>query len=193
MVATLNSIVCSFRGNLSGCQSWLLWEGFVGNEAQSRMLINVVLLEVCREAGLTLHPEQSLPTSAPVAGVADYVLRHGSATSAVVEAKLCCPSQWASLFTSALAQTLTLLAALSEAESQTGLLHIGPLGIVTDARRWLLVRLPQQCPPVLQCWPNGAVVLELSGPSALGLLICSLQDMLGPKQIDCPSPETREN
>ncbi|CAE8652527.1 unnamed protein product, partial [Polarella glacialis] len=181
LAAQLNSVIRVFGSAMGdNNQSWLL-SAFSGNEAQSRMLIDIILLELCRQHNLSLSPEEALPASAPVPGVADYVLRRagGSEIVAVVEAKRCIPSSseagrgqeaWAALLTDALAQTLALVAGLATA--------CGPLGVVTDARNWLLVELPAEGPPSLQCWPCGALVLQLSGPGQLELLLQCLGQLL---------------
>ncbi len=67
-----------------------LWhvERFVGNEAQSRVLINDVLLHLCWSSGLQLKFEKPLTDSANISGVFDYLLLDRSKRPvAVVEAK----------------------------------------------------------------------------------------------------------
>ncbi|CAE8627086.1 unnamed protein product [Polarella glacialis] len=185
LVSRLSGIANTFMWPPACNVAWSL-NSFSGNEAQSRMLIDAILVEVCTRLELHLALEEQLPACAPVAGVADYVLRRSGAVVAVVEAKRCVSSQqaedgaWASLLADAVAQTLALLAGFSSAELAPGLHRtpLGrPLGLVTDARHWLLLDLPPSGPPVLQRWPHGALVLELTDPSKLGLLLWSL-DML---------------
>ncbi|CAE8651881.1 unnamed protein product [Polarella glacialis] len=180
--AKLREVLCAFGLAVSQTECWPL-AGFAGNEAQSRMLIDTILFEVCKQSKLTLIPEESLPASAPVPGIVDYVLRRGPVTVAVVEAKRCLSCEvgkshgqegWATVLTGGLAQALTLVAGLASASCR-------PLGVVTDARRWLLLELPAQGPPVLQCWPGGGLMLELSGPAELELLLQCLGQLLAPK------------
>ncbi|CAE8613985.1 unnamed protein product [Polarella glacialis] len=183
LVRHLDSVVGSFEGDHAKGQSWLL-DKFVGNEAQSRMLIDVILLESCRRSSLSLCPEQVLPAGSPVPGVADYVLRRGSVAVAVVEAKRCLPfaagcsnDASISLLTSATAQTLALLAGLCPDADLAAGTQQRPWGIVSDVRHWILVDLPSEGPPVLQCWPDGSAMLQLSGPAELGLLLDCLSKL----------------
>ncbi|CAE8643191.1 unnamed protein product [Polarella glacialis] len=183
LVRQLGSVVCALEGTSAKGQSWLL-DNFVGNEAQSRMLLDVILLESCRRSRLSLFPEQVLPAGSPVPGVADYVLRRGSVAVAVVEAKRCLPYATGcsndasiSLLTSATAQTLALVAGLCPDAALAAGTQQRPWGIVSDVRHWILVDLPSEGPPVLQCWPDGSAMLQLSGPADLGLLLDCLSKL----------------
>ncbi|CAE8636754.1 unnamed protein product [Polarella glacialis] len=185
----LNGVARAFLQKEVSTDHWAMGS-FAGNEAQTRMLINLVLLHICQENTLNLYPEEHMPHSAPVRGVADYVLRRGTQVVAVVEAKRCLPAghgreqeAWASLLTGAIPQTLSMLAGFqpsaAASECSTGQ---RPWGLITDARHWLLVDLPMQGPPVLQRWPGGAPALTLEGPAELGLLLHCFNQLFSQRQ-----------
>ncbi|CAE8634959.1 unnamed protein product [Polarella glacialis] len=186
VISQLDALMQVFAAKQASTDYWLM-SSFVGNEAQSRMLINLVLFEVCKQNELSLYPEEPLPRSALVPGVADYVLRRGSEVMAVVEAKRCLSSSghgreqeaWASLLTGAIPQTLSMLAGFQPTDDAEPALSAvqRPWGLITDARHWLLVDLPVQGPPVLQRWPGGAAALTLAGPAELDLLFGCLRQL----------------
>ncbi|CAE8635250.1 unnamed protein product [Polarella glacialis] len=180
LISQLNVVFNAFQGTQNPEKSWLFGR-FSGSEAQSRMLINVLLLDFCRQHELSLSPEEPLPPTAPVPGVADYVLRRGNEVVAVVEAKCCLPEgpsggreAWTSVLAGAAAQTLALIAGIASPKSEYGT----PWGVVTDSRRWLLIGLPADGHPVIQRWSTGSVLLELSGPEQLKLLLECLGQLL---------------
>ncbi|CAE8643111.1 unnamed protein product, partial [Polarella glacialis] len=192
VTSQLDGIMHAFVQKPASTDHWPMGS-FAGNEAQSRMIINLLLFEVCKQNGLNLYPEEPLPRSAPVLGVADYVLRRGTQVVAVVEAKRCLPScghgtqnnAWASLLTGAIPQTLSLLAGFQpSAAASECTAELRPWGLITDARHWLLVDLPVQGLPVLQMWPGGAAAVTLAGSAELGFLFSCSGSCLRGKEMN---------
>ncbi|CAE7233264.1 ANT [Symbiodinium natans] len=162
---------------------WSLNSDFHGNEAQVRMVLDLILVHFCRRHALRLAAEVPLPESSPFAGKADYALFDGNSPIAIVEAKRCLgPSVSAearhALFVAAMAQSCAVLAGFLSATPTAPL-----LAIVTDARGWLLVHLTAEKKPVLQLWPQGQAILELRSPVELAQLLQNLQQLLGGEHL----------
>lgn len=180
VIARMHQVVCCFDFSDAALETVWPLSNFSGNEAQVRMIVDVVLQELCRRHRLQLSPEEAMPPLAPVSGVADYVLRRSEVAVAVVETKKCLADDgseaWPSLFLAAAAQTLALLAGCSLSSSRGP--SEAPFGLVTDSRRWLLLHAPRDGPPVFRRWPDGRLILEFSGPSDLQLLMSALAELL---------------
>ena len=151
---------------------------FEGNEAHVRMVLDIILIHFCRRQKLSLELEKALPESAPFTGKADYLLCNDGRPVAIIEAKRCfgvTDSKEArhSLFIRAIAQSCAMLAGF-RSEQDAGSL----LAIVTDARGWMVVSLTSKNQPVLQLWPEGQAILEVTGPSELAHLLTCLARLL---------------
>ena len=142
------------------------------------MVLDLLLVHLCRKERLKLSLETPLPASAAISGKADYTLWSGDDLVAVVEAKRCVRTggvteardSRATLLTNALAQTCALLQGFHTAGKR-------PLGIVSDAKGWLLVRVEDGA-PVLQLWPSHQTMMELRGGNDLANLIGCLRQII---------------
>ena len=175
MVKELKLCLSIFPTTAGGRDTWPLnLNGFEGNEAQVRMVLDVILVRFCHKHNLKIVPEQALPEAAPFTGKADYVLYSDGRPVAIVEAKRClgykvCDEARHSVFIAAMAQSCAMLAGFQSEQPATPL-----FAIVTDARGWMVVSLTSKNRPVLQLWPHGRAILELTGPAELAHLLTCL-------------------
>ena len=178
LVEQLQDCLATLCMGVSVLDGWPLMT-FQGNEAQVRMVLDVVLIRFCRKHTLQILPEEALPERSLLAGKADYVLADKGRPVAVIEAKRNLGSERQNvearraLFVAAMAQCCALLCGF-QSEQQAAPL----LGIVTDARGWLLLLLTPQKKPMLQLWPGGQAVLELKRVEDLAHLFDCLEHLL---------------
>ena len=178
LVEQLQDCLATLSMGVSLFDGWPL-TFFEGNEAQVRMVLDVVFIRFCRKHTLQILPEEALPESSLLSGKADYVLADKGRPVAVIEAKRNLGSESQNeearraLFVAAMAQCCALLCGF-QSEHQAAPL----LGIVTDARGWLLLQLTPQKKPMLQLWPGGQAVLELKSVEDLAHLFDCLEYFL---------------
>ena len=172
----LDACLSVFASHVQVQHTWHL-KTFEGNEAQVRMVLDVILQHLCRKHRLRLALEEPVPKSSPFAGKADYILLDAGQPVAIIEAKRNLGSvehhAETRLFGAAMAQSYALLAGFLSEKPSAQL-----LGIVTDARGWLLMRVTPEKQPVLQLWPEGHAILELNSQVDLAHLLHCLEHLL---------------
>ena len=192
LVQQLDACLHAFSPNAAPRDTWLL-SAFAGNEAQVRMLLDIILVRVCQKQELRIKPEHALPWTSPFAGKADYVLFRNERPVAVVEAKRRMNPNFQedarnTRFVAAMAQCSAILAGFDMMKPATPF-----YGIVTDAHGWLLVQWAPDKKPALQLWPQGQAILELTGPGTLVHLLKSLQHLFKRQRFDAPCPQRFRN
>ena len=181
LVAQLQARLRAFQA-VSQANEPLSISTFEGNEAKVRILLDVLLVHLCGKLRLRISPEHALPDSSPFVGKADYLLLDEDRPVAVIEAKRCLgpagqhQAARHALFVAAMAQCCAILTGFQSSHPVAPL-----LGIVTDARGWLLVQLTGDKQPVLRLWPGGQAILEATSAAELAHLLSCLAQLLRKK------------
>lgn len=124
------------------------------NEASSRVIVDSILLPLCRRTGLSVKLEEKLasvyrPSGAHLpANICDYVLRPVRQTQPIgaVEVKRCEfePGSWKKILGQGVVQSLLQLLAIRGATQEKCGETRSLIGFVTDGRRWIRIELHRE-------------------------------------------------